>query len=216
VRNLLQVKNYVIQPICLRDEIVGCVVAGNPLDNFIFSVEDSKTIELFAHNMSIIWEHERLYRKVANLEIVDPLMNIYNDKFFFKRLDEEINRAVAYQRPCSLLVLEITNYHDYRDNLNIIEVERILKNVANIFKSQVRSIDILGRIKDNRIAVILIESNKRQSHYTGTKLKTTVEDFLKEATPFVPCVSIALAENPVDGANASELYTCIITELGQK
>ena len=142
-----------------------------------------------------------------------PLTGIYNDKFFLSRLEEEVKRATTYQRPCGFLVIEIGNYDEYRKKLGFLELEKLLKKLVNIFKDNVRPIDILGRIREDRFGVILIERNKRQSHYVGARLKEVIYNFLEENAALAPQISLAVAENPIDGANAQELLDCIHTQL---
>ncbi len=213
IREILGVNNFIVQPIYLRESIVGFIVVGNRLDNFVFSKDDSDAVNLFSYNMSIVWERKNLYKKVEDLEILDPLTGIYNDKFFLNRLEEEVKRATTYQRPCGLLVIEIGNYNEYREKLGFLELERLLKKLVNIFKDNVRPIDILGRIRENRFGIILIERNKRQSHYVGVRLKEVIYSFLEENVALAPRVSLAVAENPIDGASAQELLDCIHAQL---
>jgi len=213
IQKILGLKNLIINPIYLREQVIGFIIAGNTIDNFVFSSDNSDIMDLFSHYMSIVWEHERLSKRVEDLEILDPLTGIYNEKFFFARLDEEINRAVTYQRPCGVLVMEIANYSEYQQSLGLIELERFLKRVAKVCKDNVRSIDILGRIQENRIGIILIEKNKRQSYHVGAKLKEAVYTFLKDEDQLKPQISFAVAENPVDGANASQLFECIQSQF---
>jgi len=213
VREILGIENFIVQPIYLRESIVGFIIVGNHLDNFVFSKDDNDAINLFSYNMSIVWERKNLYKKVEDLEILDPLTGIYNDKFFLSRLEEEVKRATTYQRPCGFLVIEIGNYDEYRKKLGFLELEKLLKKLVNIFKDNVRPIDILGRIREDRFGVILIERNKRQSHYVGARLKEVIYNFLEENAALAPQISLAVAENPIDGANAQELLDCIHTQL---
>ena len=216
IKEVLGIQNFIISPIYLKTEVVGFIIVGNPLDNFTFPADDFESVELFSHNMSIVWEHERLHKKVEALEMIDPLMGIYNERFFFVRLGEEIKRASTYQRPCGVLVMEIKSYSEYRELMSTLEVERILKQLVTICKDNIRPIDILGRIQDNQIGVILIERNKRQSGYVGKKLQEAIESYLREVSSVIPRVSFALAENPVDGVDAAQLFECISIQLREQ
>lgn len=211
--DLFGFKNIIVEPIFFKKNIIGFAVVSNQLDDFTFSNDTHEAVDIFVQNIINVWEHHRLSRKIEDLEILDPLMNIYNGRYFFQRLEEEIKRAKAYQRPCGLLVIRITNYEEYKKNLKLIELENILKRLIGVFKTNVRPIDILGRIKEDGIGVILIEMNKRQSQHIGAKLKEMVNSFLKQSTNIIPQVSFAIAENPIDGMNASELSECIQAQL---
>ena len=203
------IKNFIINPVYLRGEIVGFIIAGNSIDDFSFPYDVGDIFNLFSYNMSIIWERQRLYRRVEDLEINDPLTGLYNEDFFINRLDEEIKRSTVYQRPCGLVVIKITNYNDYKQNIGFIELERILKKCVQIFKENLRPIDILGRVKEDTFGVIVIERNRRQSNYVGSRLKEALYNFFEETLSFAPVINVAVAESPIDGASADKLLECI-------
>ena len=215
LQNIINAKNIIVNPVSLRDRVIGFIIAGNRDDDFAFSDEDCQIIELFARNTGIIWEHQLLAKRVEDLEIKDPLTGIYNEKFFFVRLQEEINRASIYQRPCAFLVIEITNGMDYEHKFGMIELERILKKAVSIFKNNIRPIDILGRIQENKIGVILIERSKRQSHYIGTQLKEALSDSFKDSEKLPVRFSFAVAENPIDGTTPDQLFERIQSHLNE-
>ena len=215
MQNIINAKNIIVNPVSLRDRVIGFIIAGNRDDDFAFSDEDCQIIELFARNTGIIWEHQLLAKRVEDLEIKDPLTGIYNEKFFFVRLQEEINRASIYQRPCAFLVIEITNGMDYEHKFGMIELERILKKAVSIFKNNIRPIDILGRIQENKIGVILIERSKRQSHYIGTQLKEALSDSFKDSEKLPVRFSFAVAENPIDGTTPDQLFERIQSHLNE-
>ena len=203
------IKNFIINPVYLREDVVGFIIAGNSIDNFSFPDDIGDIFNLFSYNMSIIWERQKLYKRVEDLEINDPLTGLYNENFFINRLDEEIKRSTTYQRPCGLVIIKIANYKDYKQKLGFIELERVLKKCVQIFKENLRPIDILGRTGEDTFGVIVIERNRRQSNYVGTRLKEEIYNFLEETLSFTPTINIAVSESPIDGANAAKLLECI-------
>ncbi len=207
------VKNFIIKPIYLAGDIVGFIIAGNNIDNFSFSDEMINIISLFSYNMSIVWERQRLYKKVEDLGINDSLTGLYNNKFFLSRLDEEMKRSAMYQRPCGLIVVELANYNDYKKKLDFVELDKILKKIAQIFKDNMRPIDILGRMDENRFGIVVIERNKRQSNYVGTRLREAVYNLLGKFIASPPLINVAVAESPIDGVNVPQLLECVRHQL---
>jgi diguanylate cyclase (GGDEF)-like protein len=208
-------KTILINPLYLKEEIIGYVLVGSSSEDYVFTPEAKEIVELFSRNLSIVWEHERLSRKVEDLEMVDPLTGAYNSKFFITRMDEEIKRAMTYQRPCGLLIIELVNFEQYRVQLGEMEVEKMIKKLAGLLRSNVRPIDILGRVDDNRMGIILIERNRRQSHYFGIKLREAMANFLRENWEPSPVLSLAVAETPLNGTSAAELFNAAGEQLGK-
>jgi len=212
LRESLGLRNLFVFPLQFKGEVVGVFVGGNNLYGFSFSSEDIELIETLSKSIVLIWEHRRLYRVVKDLEIYDPLTGLYNKKYLQTRLNEEIRRATTYQRPCGLLLVKITNYREIQSNFGVLEGERILKKIGEVFKESLRPIDIPARIEEDTLAVILIERNKRQSQYTGVNIIERLNSYFKEEK-LKPKFSSSVAENPVDGDEAQKLISYAFSHL---
>ena len=194
-------KNLVVIPIISRGKSAGVILAGNEKDDFSFSEDVLEVLNLFSQNVTIMWERERLTSKIGELEIIDSLTGLYNNKAIVQKLDEEIRRATMYQRPCGFVFIEVVDYSDYQNKAGIIEAEKILKKIAKIFKENLRVIDIAGRIEFNALGAILIESNKRKLRKTLETLKVSLAQVASDKVK----LAFSFAESPIDGVTSKEL-----------
>jgi diguanylate cyclase (GGDEF)-like protein len=207
VRSVLTVENFLINPLYMRDKIIGYIIAVNDQKGYEYNPEVMEITELFSRNLSIIWEHEVLSRKVEDLEITDHLTGFYNSRFFMARLEEEIKRAMAYQRPCGLLLIDISGLLDKFQKAGDEKTESALNGLAALLSANVRPIDILGRLDGNIIGVILIERNRRQSQYLADKINEALNPFLLGVVGGpAGAARLAVAETPLDGVTAADLY----------
>ncbi|MCK4912268.1 MAG: diguanylate cyclase [Candidatus Omnitrophica bacterium] len=201
----LGVKNIAFASINNKGRVIGMIGVGNNEDGFSFSKDDLEILGLFAQNVALIWQHERLSEKIEKLEIVDYLTGLYNEKLIKTRLDEEIKRSTIYQRPCGFIELEIVNYDDFREEHGMIEAEKVLKKIAKVFKSVLRPVDIAGRTGPNKLGAILIESNRRQSQEIGESIKNNLSEV---CGPEIK-LRFSVAESPIHGITAQELMTFV-------
>lgn len=199
----LGVKNIAIIPIWSKERIVGLIGVGNNTSDYFFSKDDLEVLNLFSQNVTLIWEHEKLSAKIEELEIVDYLTGLYNEKLIVERLDEEIKRATAYQRPCGFIAVRIANYEEYREKQGEVEAEKYFKKIAKAFKENLKPVDIAGRIGPNTLGAILIESNKRQSQEVAEKLKKSLIQICRDEIK----LDFAVAESPIHGVTAQELMS---------
>jgi diguanylate cyclase (GGDEF)-like protein len=209
--NELGIKNIGLNPITSRGKFMGVLGVGNNKDDFCFTSEFLDILNLFSLDIALICEHKRLSLKVDALEIYDYLTGLYNEKFMINRFEEEIRRATTYQRPCGFLLMEISNFDSYQKNFGLIEAEKLLKKIANIFKESLRQIDIIGRMGANKIGVILIERNKRECQRVADKLREELNYIFQDKVRFV----FSVAENPIDGTTAQELIQCAHLRVNQ-
>ena len=203
-KDILDLRNILIFPIRSSKDNVGVILVGNSRENFSFSSEDCEIVELFAHYMGILWEHNLLSEKIQDLEIYDSLTGVYNEKFLLERLEEEIKRAITYRRPCGFILFRIDNYYNFQKELGLVEAEKVFKKIVNEIKNNIRPIDIIGRVGEDKIGVILIEKNKRQSKGVASFLKEKISSLEENRLD----ISFAIAETPLDGETAFQLFKC--------
>ena len=201
----LDVKNIAIAPIVTKKSIVGLIGVGSDEDEFFFSKDDLELLSLFSQNITLIWQHERLSAKIEELEIIDYLTGLYNEKLIKTRLEEEIKRSTLYQRPCGFISVQIANYGDYREKHGLIEAEGALKKMAKILKDILRPVDIAGRIGADTLGAILVESNKRQSQEVVDKLKGNLAQLYGNEIK----LNFSVAESPINGVTARELMAFV-------
>ncbi len=209
-KDILGLKNILMFPIKSSKENVGVILAGNSKEDFSFSSEDCEIVELFTHYMGILWEHNLLSERIQDLEIYDSLTGVYNEKFLLERLDEEIKRAVTYRRPCGFILFRIDNYYSLQKDLGLVETEKVFKKIVNEIKSNMRPIDIIGRIGEDKIGIILIEKNKRQSKEIASFLKEKISSLKENKLN----ISFIVVETPLDGESAFQLFNCAQKKLG--
>ncbi|MBP7087730.1 MAG: diguanylate cyclase [Candidatus Omnitrophica bacterium] len=199
----LGVNNLAIMPIISKGKAIGMIGIGSKDINFSFGKDDLDVLNLFAQNVTLIWEHERLSSKIEELEILDYLTGLYNEKMISKRLSEEIKRSSIYQRPCGFIALKIADYEDYQKKLGQIEAEKMLKSIAKTFKAVLRPLDVAGRIGPNVLGAVLIESNKRECQDLRDNLKKELKELCFDKVR----LAFSIAESPLNGDTAQEVIS---------
>ncbi|TBR17698.1 HAMP domain-containing protein, partial [bacterium] len=120
-------RNTLMHPVYLKGRVAGVLGVGNTKDVFIYRKDDVDLLDLFAKQVAIALENEMLSSKIEKLEITDGLTGLYNNAFIHNRLNEEIKRAIVYQRPCSFVLLNIDNFQKLRSEFSSLETESVLK-----------------------------------------------------------------------------------------
>jgi diguanylate cyclase (GGDEF)-like protein len=200
--------NTLATPIYLKGRVVGILGVGNNAENFLYKKEDIELMDIFAKQVAIALENDFLTRRVEKLEIKDALTGLYNEAFIRNRLQEEIKRAIKYQRPCALVLFDIDNLKKYQDAFGLLQSEGVLKRLTFLISDSVTEVDRVGRTGDDEFAVILPEKNKRQAQEIAEIIRKKIEfSFSEEPDPAKKItVSGGVSENPVDGINAQELF----------
>ena len=207
IRDKLKLRNILALPIYLHKRVVAVLGVGNMRADFSYTKEDTELLDIFAKQIAIAVENDILTLNVKRLEVRDALTGLYNDSFMRGRLQEEIKRAIAYQRPCAFIIVDVDYFKKYSQVFGSLQSESVIKRIATLIKDSTREIDRVGRLGDDEFAVILPEKNKRQAQEIAEDIRKKVEfsygedaDLAKKIT-----ISAGVSENPVDGISANEL-----------
>lgn len=207
VHDKLKLRNVIMLPIALRGRVVALLGIGSNGDSAAYLKEDIEMLDVFAKQLAIAVENDILNHSIRKLEIKDGLTGLYNEVFMRSRLQEEIKRAVMYQRPCAFILFDIDNFKKYTQSFGSLQTESTLKKVAVLIRDSVNEICRVGRISDDEFAVILPERNKRQAQEIAESIRKKIEFSFSEEEDKAKRVTVSggLSENPLDGINAEEL-----------
>ena len=202
-----RLKNSLALPVYLKGKIIAVLGVGNSVPQFKYKKEEVELLDIFAKQIAIAIENDTLLRRVEKLEIKDALTGLYNDVFIRSRLQEEIKRAITYQRPCSFVLFDIDNFKSYCEFFGSLQAESELKKIASLMKNSVTDIDRVARVGDDEFAMLLPEKNKRQALDIAASVRKKIEySSLEETDPRKKVtVSAGISENPLDGVEAKEL-----------
>ncbi|MGI1669690.1 MAG: sensor domain-containing diguanylate cyclase [Neptuniibacter sp.] len=103
-------------------------------------------------------ESEEKYRR---LSIVDELTQLYNSRYFYEQLENEIDRSRRTGESLILMIIDIDNFKVHNDSFGHIFGDQVLKTIAQNVKNSLRHTDSAYRYGGDELTVLL----------TGTHLK---------------------------------------------
>jgi len=202
-------KNTLGIPLYFSGRIAGLLGIGRMKYGKNYEKDDIEMLDIFAKQAIIAFENDLLIKKAEKLEVKDALTGLYNANFIRERLQEEIKRAIAYQRPCAYILLNIDGFHQFEQKSGPLVAESILKRISALIKNCVSDVDRVGRVGVDEFALILPEKNKRQVRELAESIRKTIEFSFSEEhdTAKKLTVSGGISENPLDGITAEELIS---------
>jgi diguanylate cyclase (GGDEF)-like protein len=172
--------------------MIAAVVGGMSVLAFAASVYRAK----LQHNQA------RLLREVAELADTDGLTGCLNHRAFHEQLAVEIARAVRYQRPLSLVVVDIDNFKSVNDTYGHPAGDKALIAVAAALRGELRRVDVVGRVGGDEFALILADTPLDGAETHARRINRALE---RECDPTV-ALSIGMAAlDPTDPTAAALL-----------
>ncbi len=98
-----------------------------------------------------------LTNEVYKLAALDPLTGLYNRRSGEQRLSEEISRATRYQRPLTILLIDLDGLKQINDKLGHAGGDLILKSFAERLQRAIRGSDLAVRLGGDEFMALLPE-----------------------------------------------------------
>ena len=196
-------------PLESQSQLLGVLAIYGRTSGRSFRDEDLDVITSLARQAGIGIENVLLHQEAQRLSITDGLTGIWNRRFFQMRLAQEFERANRFDRPFSLLMIDIDHFKDTNDRFGHQRGDAVLVELAQrVLPHTTRQVDTLARYGGEEFVLVLPETGEEGARIVGEKICAAIA-----ATPFggdgeqpvQVTVSIGYAVYPDHGVTADAL-----------
>jgi len=129
------------------------------------------------------------------LTLKDPLTMVNNKPYLAQRLAEECEKYRRYNRPLTLMLVDVDDFGRINETYGRLVGDRALKVVADLLASRLRSVDVICRAGADGFAVLMPETPAEGAAHAAKRLKTAKTTLQLSATALgAPAVPAAAAE----------------------
>ena len=125
-----------------------------------------------------ITERKELERELHRLAVTDPLTGASNRRHFMASAFMETERAIRYDAPLSVIMLDIDFFKRVNDTYGHAIGDEVLKKVVEAARTTLREVDILGRIGGEEFAILLPETPIRRASAVAERLRRAVSGII--------------------------------------
>jgi diguanylate cyclase (GGDEF)-like protein len=112
------------------------------------------------------------YEQLASL---DGMTGVCNRRQFDVLAGAEWKRFQRYNRPLSLMLMDIDRFKDINDRLGHEAGDKAIKNVAAVCTESTRSSDVVARIGGDEFAALLPETDLQQARIVAERLRQAIQ-----------------------------------------
>lgn len=157
--------------------------------------------------LSLRWFQAR--RSLVRLARVDGLTQVFRRDYASQLFEAEIQRAQRYQRPLSVLLLDIDHFKKINDSFGHDIGDQVLREASRRIRNSCRASDLVARWGGEEFILILPETNVDEAAKLAERVRTAVAGApVTTKQGEIPCsASFGLVQLSAWLANANRMLT---------
>lgn len=196
-------------PLESQGQLIGTIALYGREGDQPFTQGDLDTIRSLAQQAAVGIDNVLLHQEAQRLSITDGLTGAWNFRYFQMRLAQEVERAIRFGRPFSMMILDIDHFKRVNDRYGHQRGDSVLVEVARRMVGVIRvQVDTLARYGGEEFVLILPETPLEGAQVVGEKILEsigTVPFATDDEEPVGITVSIGLATFPNHGTTTRTL-----------
>jgi diguanylate cyclase (GGDEF)-like protein len=160
------------------------------------ALEKRLRLSLLVHNMEL-----------ENMAMQDDLTQLFNRRYFFERLERELESARAFNRPLSLMVIDLDGMKQVNDNYGHRAGDQLLSTFGRFLLAMTRASDVPARTGGDEFAIILPDTPEAGALAVKQRLARNLQETELPAgdTPIRARASLGVATFPKSGTSVDTL-----------
>jgi diguanylate cyclase (GGDEF)-like protein len=122
-----------------------------------------------------LMEIKEQLNQIGYLADTDGLTGLANNRFFHENIKIEAMRNKRYKRPFTIAYMDVDNFKTVNDTNGHDTGDRLLRDIANTLRTNVRNTDIIARIGGDEFAVLLPETDYSGSEKALNKISNSLQ-----------------------------------------
>ncbi|HYQ47568.1 MAG TPA: GGDEF domain-containing protein, partial [Thermodesulfovibrionales bacterium] len=115
-------------------------------------------------------------QELEMLSSVDALTGLLNRRMLYDRLHHEIERVRRYKVDLALMFCDLDNFKEINDTHGHGVGDEVLKRIAGILKTSIRTSDIVGRYGGDEFLVVLPQTSLKGAHDLAERIRASVQE----------------------------------------
>jgi diguanylate cyclase (GGDEF)-like protein len=138
----------------------------------------------------------RLVQETASQARLDPLTRLPNRAALDARLREEVERAIRYRQPTSILFIDVDHFKSINDEQGHDGGDRALREIGSVIRATIRTPDFAARFGGEEFVVIAPGTWSTDATVLGRRIQAAVGTSIRHANGESVTVSVGIAGVP--------------------
>jgi diguanylate cyclase (GGDEF)-like protein len=170
-------------PLLVGGEVIAAFEVCEPAYPRHFTEQETALCVALGEQAAVAMHNAQLYQRLTEQKVtierqamMDSLTGLYNHRYFWERLRNEVARAHRYGQPLSLLMLDLDDFKLVNDRYGHPAGDELLRTVGRALQTQIRQgIDCPARYGGEEFMIILPSTESELESGTLDGAVTTAE-----------------------------------------
>ncbi len=165
-------------------------------------ITDPTDLDLMLARTRTLLEFKAYLDSCEEAAFTDHLTGLANRRRFERQLEREVGRVLRFERPFTLLMIDIDNFKNLNDTFGHDAGDDAIRRISRVLREGTRGIDLAARIGGEEFAVLLVETSQAAGMEVAERLRVAIRDLLTPSEARITA-SFGVAECPTDAQTAS-------------
>lgn len=140
------------------------------------NLSDIERITFAANLAAIAIENRNARNELEHRAYSDYLTGLANRRYFIEQAELELSRSNRYETELSLIMLDIDFFKKINDTYGHNIGDLVLQKIADVSRTILRDIDIIGRIGGEEFAILLPQTSLEDSIKVAERLRIEISN----------------------------------------
>jgi diguanylate cyclase (GGDEF)-like protein len=164
-------RSWMAVPIVIYDNVEG-VLAVHSDERSAFGDDELRLLESIGAQVAVALQNSQLYE----LAMVDGLTGLFVRRYFEARLDEEVQRSDRFGSEFSVIMMDLDHFKDLNDTHGHPAGDRILRDIAEIVRSEMRGVDTAARYGGEEFSMILPRTQMVAAYNLAKRIRARIAE----------------------------------------
>lgn len=167
------IRAFICLPLKVKKQRLGVFyVYSREFDSY--GREELAPLSILSNQAAIAIQNAQIFERSQEEAVTDGLTNLYNQKYFYSRLREEMERSSRNDSNLSLIFCDLDKFKAFNDLNGHGCGDQALKEVSGIITDSKRAIDIAARYGGEEFAIILPETDSHGAEIIANRIRRRV------------------------------------------
>ena len=161
--------NYEVEFLRSDKSIVNALESNAPI------YDDNGNVLFVVSTLTDVSSYKTLQKRLIQSTYIDYLTRLYNIRYLYKRLREELKRIDRKGEKLAVIMLDLDNFKKCNDCFGHEEGNKILKKIGTIIRSSIRGgVDIGFRFGGDEFVILVNQTGKKIAKKIANRVRERI------------------------------------------